>query len=121
MPAPRATGGDPPHGIRSPTHGVATFYAQFRLKPVGKHLLRICHGTACHVSGAVENSQAIEKHLGAPTGETTADGQYSIETVSCLGCCSLAPVMMIDQATYGNLSPTNAVKVLKKRQKGDRP
>jgi len=102
-------------------YGVATFYAQFRLKPVGKHLLRVCHGTACHVGGAVELTQAVEKHLGAPTGETTADGQYTIEKVSCLGCCSLAPVMMVDSATYGNLSPSVAVKVLKKRQKEERP
>jgi NADH-quinone oxidoreductase subunit E len=76
-------------------YGVATFYAQFRLKPVGKHLLRVCHGTACHVSGAVE-------------------------TVSCLGCCSLAPAMMINAATFGNLSPSSAVKVVKKFQKGER-
>ena len=73
-------------------YGVATFYAQFRLKPVGKYLLRVCHGTACHVSGAVELSQAVEKHLGIPNGETTPDRLFSIETVSCLGCCSLAPV-----------------------------
>jgi NADH-quinone oxidoreductase subunit E len=104
----------------SDIYGVATFYAQFRLKPVGKHLLRVCHGTACHVSGAVELSQAVEKHLGVPNGETTPDGQYSIETVSCLGCCSLAPVMMVDSSTYGNLSPSAAVKVLKKRQKEER-
>lgn len=101
-------------------YGVATFYAQFRLKPVGKHLLRVCHGTACHVSGALELSQAIEKHLGIPNGETTPDGLFSIETVSCLGCCSLAPVLMIDQATFGNLSPAAAVKTLRKHQKAER-
>jgi NADH-quinone oxidoreductase subunit E len=99
---------------------VATFYAQFRLKPVGKFLLRVCHGTACHVSGAVELSQAVEKHLGVPNGETTADRMFSIETVSCLGCCSLAPAMMINGATFGNLSPSAAVKVVKKYQKGER-
>jgi NADH-quinone oxidoreductase subunit E len=101
-------------------YGVATFYAQFRLKPVGKYLLRVCHGTACHVSGAVELSQAVEKHLGIPNGETTADRLFSIETVSCLGCCSLAPVLMINNATFGNLSPSAAVKVVKKYQKGER-
>ena len=101
-------------------YGVATFYAQFRLKPVGKFLLRVCHGTACHVSGAVELSQAVEKHLGIPNGETTADRLFSIETVSCLGCCSLAPAMMINQSTFGNLSPSAAVKVVKKYQKGER-
>ncbi len=101
-------------------YGVATFYAQFRLKPAGKFLLRVCHGTACHVSGAVELSQAVEKHLGVPNGETTADRMFSIETVSCVGCCSLAPVMMIGSATFGNLSPSAAVKVVKKFQKGER-
>jgi NADH:ubiquinone oxidoreductase subunit E len=101
-------------------YGVATFYAQFRLKPVGKFLLRVCHGTACHVSGAVELSQAVEKHLGVPNGETTPDRMFSIETVSCLGCCSLAPAMMINAATFGNLSPSAAVKVVKKFQKGER-
>jgi NADH-quinone oxidoreductase subunit E len=92
-------------------YGVATFYAQFRLKP---------DGTACHVSGAVELSQAVEKHLGIPDGETTPDRLFSIETVSCLGCCSLAPAMMINAATFGNLSPSSAVKVVKKFQKGER-
>jgi len=101
-------------------YGVATFYAQFRLKPVGKNLLRVCHGTACHVSGAVELSQAVEKHLGIPNGETTEDRLFSIETVSCLGCCSLAPVLMINNATFGNLSPSAAVKILKKYRKGER-
>jgi NADH:ubiquinone oxidoreductase subunit E len=101
-------------------YGVATFYAQFRLKPVGKFLLRVCHGTACHVSGAVELSQSVEKHLGIPDGETTADRMFSIETVSCLGCCSLAPAMMINGSTFGNLSPAAAVKVVKKYQKGER-
>ena len=101
-------------------YGVATFYAQFRMKPVGKYLLRVCHGTACHVSGAVELSQAVEKHLGIPNGETTPDRLFSIETVSCLGCCSLAPVLMINHSTFGNLSPSAAVKVVKKFQKGER-
>ncbi|HSK09929.1 MAG TPA: NADH-quinone oxidoreductase subunit NuoE [Vicinamibacterales bacterium] len=98
-------------------YGVATFYAQFRLRPAGKHVVRVCHGTACHVSGAAELTQSVEAHLGIPTGETTPDREYSIETVSCLGCCSLAPVMMVDNTTYGNLSPAAAVKALKKRQK----
>ncbi len=101
-------------------YGVATFYSQFRLKPIGKFLLRVCHGTACHVSGAVELSQSVEKHLGIPNGETTPDRMFSIETVSCVGCCSLAPVMMIGNATFGNLSPAAAVKVVKKFQKGER-
>jgi NADH-quinone oxidoreductase subunit E len=102
-------------------YGVATFYAQFRLEPVGTHLLRVCHGTACHVSGAVELGQAVERHLGVPDGETTPDGMFSIETVSCLGCCSLAPVVMIGGTTFGNLSPAAAVNVIRKYQKGELP
>jgi NADH-quinone oxidoreductase subunit E len=101
-------------------YGVATFYAQFRLKPVGKHIVRVCHGTACHVAGANDISSAVEKHLGVQNGETTDDRQFTIETVACLGCCSLAPVVMVDKATHGNLSPSSTVKVLKKYQKGER-
>ncbi len=101
-------------------YGVATFYAQFRLKPVGKHIVRVCHGTACHVAGANDVSSAVEKHLGAGSGDTTSDRLFTVETVACLGCCSLAPVVMVDKATHGNLSPSSAVKVLKKYQKGER-
>jgi NADH-quinone oxidoreductase subunit E len=72
------------------------------------------------VSGDVELSQSVEKHLGIPNGETTADRLFSIETVSCLGCCSLAPVLMINNATFGNLSPSAAVKIVKKHQRGER-
>jgi NADH-quinone oxidoreductase subunit E len=101
-------------------YGVATFYAQFRLKPVGKHIVRVCHGTACHVAGANDISSAIEKHLGVANGETTTDRLFTVETVSCLGCCSLAPAVMVDKATHGNLSPSGAVKTVKKYQKGER-
>ncbi len=101
-------------------YGVATFYAQFRLKPVGKHIVRVCHGTACHVAGANDISAAVEKHFGVQNNETTADRLFTVETVSCLGCCSLAPAVMVDKATHGNLSPSSAVKMLKKYQKGER-
>jgi NADH-quinone oxidoreductase subunit E len=101
-------------------YGVATFYAQFRLKPVGKHIVRVCHGTACHVAGANDISSAVQKHLGVADGETTEDRNFTVETVACLGCCSLAPVVMVDKATHGNLSPSSTVKVLKKYQKGER-
>ncbi len=100
-------------------YGVASFYAQFRFKPVGKHLVRVCHGTACHVSGANDISAAVEKHLGIANGETTKDRLFSVETVSCLGCCSLAPAVMVNKATHGNLSPASVVKVLKRYQKGE--
>jgi NADH-quinone oxidoreductase subunit E len=97
-------------------YGVATFYAQFRFQPVGRHICRVCHGTACHVAGAKAISEALESHLGIKDGETTADREYTLETVSCLGCCSLAPVIMIDGATYGNLAPNDMKKVLKQHR-----
>jgi NADH-quinone oxidoreductase subunit E len=94
-------------------YGVATFYAQFRLSPVGKNLVRVCHGTACHVAGAREITETIETALEIRNGQTTADGQFTIETVSCIGCCSLAPVVMINNDTYGNLTDRQVKKVLK--------
>src|SRR5665647_122678 len=75
--------------------GVATFYAQFRLHPVGRNIIKVCHGTACHVQNAVEITEAIEEVLRVKDGETTEDRFYTLESVACLGCCSLAPVMMI--------------------------
>ncbi len=93
-------------------YGVATFYSQFRLKPVGKHIIRVCHGTACHVGGAERITEACEEHLGVADGETTEDRQFTLESVACLGCCSLAPVMMIDDTTYGRLTDREAKKVL---------
>jgi NADH-quinone oxidoreductase subunit E len=97
----------------SQIYGVATFYTQFRLKPVGRHLVRVCHGTACHVSGAEKISEALRSSMGTGDGETTADGKFTVESVACLGCCSLAPVMMIDSETYGRLTPDSAQKAVK--------
>lgn len=94
-------------------YGVATFYAQFRLQPVGKHLIMLCQGTACHVNGAELISSAITDELGIEDGETTEDGLFSMEHVACLGCCSLSPVMMIDGKTYSTLTPDKARKVLR--------
>ncbi len=93
-------------------YGVTTFYAQFRLRPVGKYIVRVCHGTACHVAGAHDITKACEDHLAIPTGETTKDRLFTIETVSCIGCCSLAPVIMINQSTFGNLTPKEVKKIL---------
>jgi NADH-quinone oxidoreductase subunit E len=102
-------------------YGVATFYAQFRLTPVGKNLIRVCHGTACHVAGAKDISEAIEETLNIRNGETTADRLFTLETVSCIGCCSLAPVIMINNETYGNLSERQVKKVLKQVQAAQIP
>jgi NADH-quinone oxidoreductase subunit E len=97
----------------SEMYGVATFYAQFRLSPVGKHIVKVCHGTACHVQNAKELSESIEEALKIKDGETTGDGLFTLESVACLGCCSLAPVMMIGDNTYGKLTGANAVKIVK--------
>ncbi|MEA2106510.1 MAG: NADH-quinone oxidoreductase subunit NuoE [Bacteroidota bacterium] len=97
----------------SEMYGVATFYTQFRLNPVGKHIIKVCHGTACHVQNATAISEALEDALGIKDGETTDDNLFTLESVACLGCCSLAPVMMIDGETYGKLTGSHAVKIVK--------
>lgn len=97
-------------------YGVATFYAQFRLKPVGKNLIMLCQGTACHVNGSQLIEEAITEHLGIQDGETTEDNLFTLNNVACLGCCSLAPVMMIKSSegdeTYGNLTKDSVKKIL---------
>lgn len=93
--------------------GVATFYSQFRLTPIGKYLIMACQGTACHVNGSERITAAISEYLGIENGETTADGLFTLENVACLGCCSLAPVIMINGEAYGNLTPDSAVAALK--------
>jgi NADH-quinone oxidoreductase subunit E len=101
----------------SSIYGVATFYSQFRLDPVGKYIVRVCHGTACHVSGAKDITKKIEELLEIKTGETTADMQFTLEMVSCLGCCSLAPVIMINDDTFGNLKPGDLKKIIRQYRK----
>jgi NADH-quinone oxidoreductase subunit E len=98
-------------------YGVATFYAQFRFKPVGRYMVRVCHGTACHVSGAKDITSACEDFLAIPNGETTADRLFTLETVACLGCCSLAPVIMVGNDTFGNLAPKDLRKILTRYKK----
>lgn len=93
--------------------GVATFYAQFRLEPVGKNLIMLCQGTACHVNGSELISAAISDELGIDDGQTTEDGLFTLEHVACLGCCSLSPVMMVNGTTYGSLTPDKTRKVLR--------
>ncbi len=94
--------------------GVATFYTQFRFQPVGKYLIMLCDGTACHVNGSERIAAAISEYLGIQNGETSADGLFSLSIVACLGCCSLSPVMMINEDTYGSLTPAKATEILKK-------
>lgn len=97
----------------SKMYGVATFYAQFRLKPVGKHIIKVCHGTACHVQNAKALTTSLKEALKVGDGETTEDGLFTLESVACLGCCSLAPVMMIGDNTHGKLNGSQAVKIVK--------
>jgi NADH-quinone oxidoreductase subunit E len=97
----------------SDMYGVATFYAQFRLNPVGKHVIKVCHGTACHVQNASKITEALQDALKVEDGATTDDRMFTLESVACLGCCSLAPVMMIGDNTYGKLTGKEAVKIVK--------
>lgn len=94
-------------------YGVATFYAQFRLKPVGKNVIKVCHGTACHVQNANLITEAIQESLGILDGETTEDRLFTLESVACLGCCSLSPAMMIGDITYAKLTGKEAVNIIK--------
>lgn len=92
--------------------GVATFYAQFRLNRRGKHLIRICDGTACHVRGASKCIETVEKQLNVPAGGTSEDYEYTMEIVYCLGSCGLAPVAVVDDKVYGRLTPNVLVDQL---------
>lgn len=98
-------------------YGVATFYAQFRMLPVGKHMISLCQGTACHVNGANLIEDAVKDELGIENGETTPDGLFTLSVVACLGCCSLAPVMMIDQDTHARLTPYKTKAILRQYKK----
>ena len=99
--------------------GVATFYTQFRLTPVGKYLIMLCQGTACHVNSSELILQTIKDELGIEDGETTEGGLFSLKCVACLGCCSLSPVMMINESTYGSLTPEKTKKILKELREAE--
>ena len=92
--------------------GVVTFYAQFHLNPRGKHIIRVCQGTACHVRGGAKILEAVSEHLKVKPGETTRDLEFTLETVACLGACGLAPVMMVDDNTHGRLTPLDIPGIL---------
>jgi len=105
-----AATGIPPSKI----YGVITFYNQFRLKPMGKYVIRLCQGTACHVAGAKTLLEVIEDELGIHVDETDENGLFTILTVACIGCCSLAPVMLVNEETYGRLDPKKIRAILRK-------
>ncbi len=98
----------------SQVHGVITFYHFFRTQPVGKHLIRLCLGTACHVRGAGEVLAALQEELGVGLGGTSPDGLFTLEGVRCLGACGLAPVMMVDGEVYGRLTPRRAREIVRR-------
>jgi NADH-quinone oxidoreductase subunit E len=111
-----------PEGIRSVSRwlkiseneifGVATFYAQFRFHPPGRHHLRVCLGTACHVRGGEQILVTAQQRLGVGTGETTPDGEYDLDRVACLGCCALAPVVAVDEKVHSQMSVLKIQRIL---------
>lgn len=102
----------------SKAYGVATFYAQFRLTPTGKYLIKVCDGTACHVKGSETLLSALRDHLELEDTDTTEDLMFTLEEVACLGCCSLAPVMMIGDTTYGSLTIEKMRKIIDEHRGG---
>lgn len=104
-------------GLKVPlreVYGVSTFYAQFTLEPRGEHTIGLCMGTACYVRGAKLVLEKIKEELGIDVGDTTEDRKFTLEATRCLGCCGLAPVMMIDEDVYGKLTPDKIPEILKK-------
>jgi NADH-quinone oxidoreductase subunit E len=101
----------------SQVYGVTTFYSQFKLVPHGQYIIRACHGTACYVSGAKSITESIANKLGIEEGQTTEDRLFTLETVACVGACGLAPVMMINDETFGRLSSQKALKIVRKVKK----
>jgi len=101
----------------SRVYAAASFYAQFRFKPRGKHHIMVCRGTACHVKGADLVLAELEQELGIKEGETSPDREYSLETVACIGACGIAPTIRIDEETYGNVTPQKVKTILKEFNK----
>ena len=93
-------------------YGTATFYSQFRLQPVGKYIVRVCRGTACHVKGSDRILGDIQDYLQVAPGQTTGEGLFTLETVACFGSCALAPIMVVNDAVYGNLGRSKAIGLL---------
>jgi len=103
----------------SEIYGVATFYTQFRFTPRGKKHVAVCTGTACHVTGAQQIIEGMERHLNIKEGETTADGEYSLESVGCLGCCALAPAAMVNNEIKSKLSLRSIKRIFRGYRPGD--
>jgi len=98
--------------------GAASFYSQFKFEESGRHVIKVCQGTACHISGASRILEYLEDQLHITAGETTDDKLFTVERVACLGCCSLAPVMMVNDTTYGRLTLAKLKKIINEYRKG---
>ncbi|WMJ80421.1 NADH-quinone oxidoreductase subunit NuoE [Clostridium sp. MB40-C1] len=96
----------------SEIYGVATFYSLFTLESKGKHIIKVCMGTACYVKGSQSVMEKLNSVLGVQVGKTTKDGKFTLEAARCLGSCGLAPVMMIDDRVYGKVTPDDVVRIL---------
>ncbi|MCL6610331.1 MAG: NADH-quinone oxidoreductase subunit NuoE [Peptococcaceae bacterium] len=105
----------------SQLYGVATFYTSFSLQPRGEHIIGVCHGTVCHVKGAARVTAELEKKLGVSEGGTTGDGKFTLESVKCLGCCSLAPVVSIDGSVHARVKPETVDELIKSAIPGGAP
>ena len=106
----------------SQVQGVITFYSGFTLKPKGKYVLKVCRGTACHVKGSRSIIRLMQKEVGLKEGETSADYQFTLETVACLGACFLAPAMLVNRTYFGKLAPPKIASILEqyKKDTGDK-
>jgi len=98
--------------------GVATFYAQFKFIPIGKRIVKVCRGTACHVRGGERILESVQRELGIQPGQTTDDFEYSLEVVACIGACALAPTIMIDNEVQRKMTPKKVAELFSNRRKG---
>ena len=103
----------------STVYGVVTFYAQFKFTPIGKRVVKVCRGTACHVRGGARILREVEKRLGIKPGETTDDLEYSLESIACFGSCALAPVVVVDKTVYGRMTTGKVEQILSDSKKCD--
>lgn len=104
----------------SRVYAVATFYEQFKFTPRGRNRITVCRGTACHVRGGERIREELERKLGIQASETTEDLEYTLETAACIGCCGLAPAVVINDTTYGRLTPAEILKILDEKKEHDR-
>ena len=107
------------HLSNSTVYAVSTFYSQFRFTPGGRSTVKICCGTACHVQGGARILDDTERRLGIKPGGTTADGEYTLETVACVGACALAPVVIVDDRVYGRMTSAETGRILSENSRAE--